>query len=177
MTLLLFTEAISLNPFESYFKSMPAIEFRNNGSKDSLTGAPTVSLFIEYLEREVALRARLKEPLSVLMISIPRARDGYEIFLLNQGIRSILRKEDFYCRASEDGFWIAMRSNALGAKKAGERFEISLKETFRRDQIFHKSEDQIAHKPPHIKIDFLEYRAGTKSGDWVKEIDRCYFAY
>jgi len=70
-----------------------------------------------------------------------------------------------------------MRSNALGAKKAGERFEISLKETFRRDQIFHKSEDQIAHKPPHIKIDFLEYRAGTKSGDWVKEIDRCYFAY
>jgi GGDEF domain-containing protein len=169
--------AIYLNSLESYFKSVTPIEFRNNGSKDSLTGAPTAPLFIEYLEREIALRARLKEPLSILMISIPRARDGYAIFLLNQGIRSILRKEDFYCRASEDGFWIAMRTDALGAKKASERFEISLTESFRRDQMLHKSKDQFAHKLPYLKIEFLEYIPGTKSGDWIKEIDRSYFSY
>jgi GGDEF domain-containing protein len=167
---------ISWRDRKSYFESVSPIEFRNNGSKDSLTGAPTAALFLEFLEREIALRERLKEPLTVVMISIPRMRDGYQIFLLNQSIRLVLRKEDFYCRASEDGFWIAMRTDADGAKRAGARFATSIEATFRLDKDSYRFETHLSKILPEFKIECVSYRPGMKCGDWIKEIDRKYFS-
>jgi GGDEF domain-containing protein len=154
---------------------MRTIEFRNNGAKDSLTGASTTNLFIESLDREIALRARLREPLSLLMISISETKDAYQIFLLNQAIIMGLRKEDFYCRASEDGFWIALRTSESGASRVGLRIKRSFEDVLLRDQKEYQFQDGISRKPLVFEAVVLEYRPGTKLLEWLKTIDEKYF--
>ncbi|CAB4530003.1 MAG: hypothetical protein F2519_00730 [Actinobacteria bacterium] len=156
---------------------MRKIEFRNNGSKDSLTGAPTTLIFLESLEREIALRSRLKEPLSIIMVSIPRTRDDYEIFLLNQAIRLVLRKEDFYCRASEDGFWLALRTDEHGANRAIPRFEASFVNTFSQDLSKSRAQERSTRQPPKIKIECIEFKPGTPAHLWIKKIDEKFFSH
>ncbi len=154
---------------------MKSIEFRDNGTSDTLTGSPTFRIFLSQLDREIALRKRVSTPLSILSISIADPKDDGEIVLLNESIRREIRNEDFYCRASEDGFWIGLRADSKGAKEALLRFIESGLNIF--NQVAENSEG--IRKPisnvPHFDAQVHEYRGGLTSEKWIEQIDRLYF--
>jgi len=154
---------------------MPRIEFRENGIFDSLTGAPTFRFFRSQLEREIALRKRSTEPLSIVTIFVSRPVDDGEVFMLNQGILRVSRNEDFYCRASENGFWICLRSDALGATKASDRILKSCTHIFEQISeygIIEKNDFKI----PYIHSEIHEYHGGISLEKFIEQIDKKFFA-
>ncbi len=99
--------------------TMNEIEFGNNGVTDSLTGAPAPAIFLERAQSEYFGSRRDGRALSILSLN-SAAHDSQvgegQIVALARSIEREIRGEEFFCRISEEGFWIAFR----GETQAGE---------------------------------------------------------
>lgn len=153
---------------------MRRIEFRDNGSYDTLTGAPVFKVFFAQLCREVAQRKRMKVPLSILSLSIASpSEEG--IILLNQSICRVLRKEDFYSRTAENGFWIGLRADEKGANLAAQRFTESFTWIYELAESTPGFSKPLVTLSPEIQIGVFEYRNGISAEKWIEKIDDKFF--
>lgn len=109
-----------------------------------------------------------------MTISVSRPVDDGQVFMLNQGILRVSRNEDFYCRASENGFWICLRSDALGATNASDRILKSCAHIFEQISKNGKIETND-FKIPDIHSGIHEYHGGISLEKFIEQIDQKFF--
>jgi hypothetical protein len=154
---------------------MMKIEFRELGSRDSLTGAPGFAIFQSHLIRAIAANGRNPQPLSVLSLRLSGNVKVSHVIVAHQAILKVLRKEDFYCRASESGFWIGMISQAVGAEVALARLITSIKLLLAGDAISKADRTPHTTKPVMVKGQRLLLGNQEKISDFIERIDEVHF--
>lgn len=104
--------------------TMNEIEFSNNGETDTLTGVPAPAIFLERAQSEYFGSRRGGRTLSILSLN-SAAHDSQmgegQIVALARSIEREIRGEEFFCRISEEGFWIALRGGIHAGEKLAAR--------------------------------------------------------
>jgi GGDEF domain-containing protein len=151
---------------------MKSLEFKNDGLLDSLTGVAAPAIFLESAAREFASARRDQRPLSILSLRsshAPNALTEIDLVALARSIQKVIRKEEFFTRISESGFWIAVRGDA----KAGQLLSQRIFDEFKQLDEFNQL---------HVHGDKNQWRASTiectpliSFDEWIESADRIHF--
>jgi diguanylate cyclase (GGDEF)-like protein/PAS domain S-box-containing protein len=100
-------------------------QLQDTSLRDPLTGLYNRSYFTETLDRELARAARIKDPVSVVILEPDRFKDISEVHgrkageellkLLGDFLRRQIRRADAACRFSDDAFALVMPSAPLAS--------------------------------------------------------------
>ena len=137
------------------------LEFMSDGNLDSLTLSMAPALFHENLKREIS--TALREARELTIVSLQVNPDGFASLSLYQEalieiahhLRTQLRGGDFFSRISDQGFWILLRTDLVGAKLVVERLN-------------------LAHHEK-ISINFV-VRGSHNYSEWISTVDQIHFA-
>lgn len=154
---------------------MAKIEFRELGSRDSLTGAPGFAIFHSHVIRAIAANSRNPQPLSVLSLQLSGNVKAHHIIVAHQAILKVLRKEDFYCRASEIGFWIGLISQAKGADAALKRLVASMNLLLAADALSRAERTPKLVRPVLVIGQSIFLGNQEKVADFIERIDEIHF--
>lgn len=162
------------------------VEFSNNGLLDSLTGTPAPKTFLDNLDREISKSKRKFQAISIITLKLlpESSRDSiskYEkgLVAIGQSLKSDLRSGDFYSRFAENGFWLCLQGDLVEAKKAADRFLVSISKikSFETKPKGLLPDGQVLPLPkgPQIAISIKEWDGKSNSAEWIQEIDLCFF--
>ena len=162
------------------------VEFSNNGLLDSLTGTPAPKTVLDNLDREISKSKRKFQAISIITLKLlpESSRDSiskYEkgLVAIGQSLKSDLRGGDFYSRFAENGFWLCLQGDLVEAKKAADRFSLSIskiKSVETKTKGFPPDgQVQPVPKGPQIAISIKEWDGKLNSAEWIQEIDHCFF--
>lgn len=157
------------------------IEFSNNGVSDSLTGAPSPKLFLDYLAREISKSKRKPQAISIITVKLAsigaiapkkiKPNIGSEVtefekdlLALSNTIKSNMRSGDFYSRIAENGFWLCIQGNLIETEETVKRLGLKLT-------------DSRAHPISENRVNFeiYEWNLALDVNAMIKEIDLKYF--
>ena len=136
------------------------IEFRSDGSKDSLTSSMSPELFHAALKREISAAKRDERELAILTIAL-RPQEFASLSLFQEELIQVafaleqgLRGGDFFARISDRGFWALLRTSASNGQLVVDRLDLP-----RHDSLTTRL---VARK-------YDEYPA------WIDRIDQLFF--
>lgn len=136
------------------------VEFRNDGSTDSLTQSMSPALFHEALKREIASAKRDERELAILTIAV-RPEDfssvanfQEELIQVAFALREGLRGGDFFARISDRGFWALLRTSELNAQVVVDRLDLPRRDSLVR-QVVARKYDELS--------------------EWIERVDLLYF--
>ena len=136
------------------------IEFRSDGSKDSLTSSMSPELFHAALKREISAAKRDERELAILTIAL-RPQEFASLSLFQEELIQVafaleqgLRGGDFFARISDRGFWALLRTSASNGQLVVDRLDLP-----RHDSLTTKI---VARK-------YDEY------SEWIERVDQLFF--
>jgi GGDEF domain-containing protein len=158
-----------------------SIEFFNNGTLDSLTGAPAPKLFFDNLTREISQSRRNSQPIAIVTIKLLSENTEVKVTskskiaqrnlefekllsLLSNNIKINMRGSDFYSRIAENGFWLCLHGDLEQGKIAARRFEKVISEKFSASNV-----------TAHLEFTSSEWIRDQDVNQWIAELDRQYF--
>ena len=137
-----------------------AVEFKNDGVRDSLTSSMAPALFHEALKREIAAAKRDQRELAVLTIAL-RPDNFPSVALFQEGLIKVafaltqeLRGGDFFARISDRGFWVLLRTSENNGQLVLDRLDLAHHESL-ETQIVARKDDEYPQ--------------------WIRRIDQLYF--
>jgi len=146
---------------------MKSLEFKNDGLLDSLTGVAAPAIFLESAAREFASARRDQRPLSILSLRsshAPNALTEIDLVALARSIQKVLRKEEFFTRISESGFWITVRGNGEAGQLLSQRIFDEFKQL-----------DEYRGKKNHWRSAIIECTPLISFEQWIESADIVHF--